>query len=399
MRTAARSLFFLVVLGGVAFLGWKIYGRLQEDEGGAGGRRGGAGHPAPVEVAEVRRGPIELRRTFTGTLEAPDELVISPKIPGRVQEIAVDLSDTVRRGQVVARLDNDEYLQAVAQAEADLKVARANLAQAKSALGIAERALERVQTLRERGISSESQLDVATAEQLAKQAAVEVAGAQVSRAESSLETARIRLAYTEIVANWKTGDDERIVAQRYVDEGGTVAANAPLLSILELDPITGVVYVPERDYALLSVGQAVDLASDAYHGETFRAKIDRIAQTFRRETRQARVELRTANADRRLKPGMFIRATVVLQRVEDAALMPAAALTKRDDRAGVFLVAEDGEHVAWRPLEIGIRDGETVQVLDDAFAGRVVTLGHQLIDDGSAIVIPDMDAPPAEPPE
>lgn len=393
MRTVAGSLFLIVVLGGLGFLGWKLYARLQEEAGREQGARGA--HPAPVEVAPVTRGPIELRRTFTGTLEAPAELVVAPKIPGRVKEIAVDLADPVQRGQVVARLDNDEYVQAVTQAEADLMVARANLAEAESALKIAQRALERVQTLRERGVASESQLDVAKAEQLAKEAAVEVARAQVRRAESARETARIRLGYTEIVAQWTGGDDERVVAARYVDEGGTVAANAPLLSIVELDPITGVVYVPERDYARLARGQAVELVTDAYAGERFAAQIDRLAPTFREETRQARVELVIENPGRRLKPGMFIRATVVLDRVAEATLIPEAALTKRDDAVGVFVVTPDGAHAAWRPVTVGIRSGDRVQVLGE-LAGRVVTLGQQLVDDGSAIVIPEVPAVPPE---
>ena len=60
---------------------------------------------------------------------------------------------------------------------------------------------------------------------------------------------------------------------------------------------------------------------------------------------------------------------------------------------------EDGKHVKWTPLRLGIRDGNTIQVLDDPFDVRVVTLGQQLVDDGSEIVIPVVDAPPKETPE
>ena len=87
---------------------------------------------------------------------------------------------------------------------------------------------------------------------------------------------------------------------------------------------------------------------------------------------------------------MFIRATVVLAHVENAVLMTASAITKRNDVLGVFVVTEDGKHVKWTPLRLGIRDGDTVQVLDEGFEARVVTLGQQLVDDGSEIVIPDL---------
>ncbi|MEM8882803.1 MAG: efflux RND transporter periplasmic adaptor subunit [Planctomycetota bacterium] len=392
-----RAFFILVVVAGLSWLGWQIYGRLNELDQPA--QRRGTMQAAPVAVAAPTRGPIELRRTFSGTLEAPDELVVAPKIDGRIHELTVDLADPVQRGQVVARLDDDEHVQELAQAEADILVAKANLVQAQSAFEIAERALERARTLREKKVASESQLDVAVADHLAKKAAIEVAAARVKRAESARETARIRLGYTEIRAAWTGGDDERVVATRHVDAGSTIRANDPLFSILELDPLIGVVYVPERDYARLSAGQEVTVQTDAYPDETFRGTIQRIAPTFRRETRQARVELSLPNGDRRLKPGMFIRATVVLARVESATLITAAALTRRNDQVGVFTVTADNEHVKWTPLQLGIRDGDLVQVLDEGFAARFVTLGQQLVDDGSAIVIPDDAKQPAEPRE
>jgi RND family efflux transporter MFP subunit len=386
MRAIGKILLLLLFVGAAAVLAWKIRERFQEDGAPAGPRE--AARAAPVEVAPVTRGPIELRRVFTGTLESPAEFVVAPKIPGRLEEIAVDLADPVRRGQVVARLDRDEYVQAVAQADADIVVAKANLAEAESALKIADRALERVETLQGRGVASESQLDLARADQLAKQAAVEVARAQVQRAESARESARIRLGYTEVVARWTGGDDERIVKDRFVDAGSTVSANTPLLSIVELAPITGVIFVAERDYARLAPGQPVELTTDAYPGERFHAKVDRIAPAFRQATRQARVELLIANSDRRLKPGMFIRVEVVLDRVEDALLVSESALTKRGDAVGVFVVDAAGERVAWKRVETGIRADGLVQILGGTVSGRVVTLGHQLIKDGSAVVIP-----------
>jgi multidrug efflux pump subunit AcrA (membrane-fusion protein) len=77
----------------------------------------------PVEVAQIQRGPIALQRTFSGELEALAEFVVAPKVSGRVERVMVKIADTVQRGQVVAELDNDEYIQAVAQARADLEVA------------------------------------------------------------------------------------------------------------------------------------------------------------------------------------------------------------------------------------------------------------------------------------
>jgi RND family efflux transporter MFP subunit len=342
----------------------------------------------PVEVALIQRGPITLQRTFSGELEALAEFVVAPKVSGRVERMMVHIADTVQRGQVVAELDNDEYVQAVAQARADLAVSRANLSEAKSALENANREFTRTELLLKRGIASDSEFDTARQDQLAKQAQLKVSEAQVTKAQSSLETANIRIGYTKVTAGWTGGGDHRVVAERYVDEGQTVAANAPLLLIVELNPIVGVVYVTERDYARLKPGQLVSLTTDAFPDEQFTGRIDRIAPIFLKSSRQARIEMTIENPRHRLKPGMFIRTTVELAREPEATIVPEQALTKRDDRSGVFIVSKDGRSVVWREVKVGIRQGDRVQVEGEGLSGRVVTLGQQLVRDGSTITIP-----------
>ena len=342
---------------------------------------------APVEVAPVQHGQITLRRTFSGELEALAEFVVAPKVSGRVKHMLVDIADTVSRGQVVAALDDDEFVQSMAQARADLAVAQANLAEARSALEIANREYRRTESLVKRGIASDSEFDAARQALMVKQAQLEVATAQVTKAEASLETANIRLGYTQVTAGWTGGGDQRVVAERYVDEGQTVAANTPLLLIVELHPIVGVVFVTECDYAYLKPGQVVSLTTDAFQGKTFAGSIDRIAPVFRKSTRQAKVEMAIDNPRHQLKPGMFIRATVELTRVPDATIVPEAALTLRDDRHGVFIVAADGKSVSWRPVDVGIREGDRVQVKGEGLTGRVVVLGQALVKDGSPIAI------------
>ena len=385
VRPKNTVLTILLIAAAVA-LGWLVFGQFTDGVGSSKSEKDLK--PVPVEVAPVQHGPIALRRTFSGELEALAEFVVAPKVSGRVERMIVNIADTVTRGQVVAELDNDEYVQAVAQARADLEVAKANLSEAESALENASREFKRTESLLKRGIASDSEFDAARQDHLAKQAQLKVAAAQITKAESSLETAIIRLGYTQVTAGWTGGNDQRVVAERYVDEGQTVAANAPLLSIVELNPIVGVVYVSERDYARLTPGQPVSLTTDAFPDEQFTGHIDRIAPVFRKSTRQARIELTIDNPRHRLKPGMFIRATVILAQVPEATIVPEQALTLRDDRSGVFIVADNGQSVIWREVKVGIRDGERVQIEGQGLTGRVVTLGQQLVNDGSAITIP-----------
>lgn len=371
----------------IAFV-WQIISRVREQTGGDDQRRQGGPRAVPVEVAEIKTGPIELKKTFSGTLESPSEFVIAPKINGRVELLNVDIGDTIKRTQVVAELDDAEYEQAVLLAKADLAVAEANLAEAKSGYEIAQRELKRINELLNGGLASDSEYDSAKADQLSKQAKLAVSEAQVKRAEASLETARIKQGYTKIAAGWTGGDDTRTVGERFVNEGDMVSANSPLLSIVELDPILGIIYVSEKDYVFLKPGQSAFLTTDAHPDEIFAGQISRIAPIFRQATRQARIEITIENHELRLKPGMFIRATIVFENVKDALIVPEQALTKRDDKDGIFIVNDDKKTVRWCPVKVGIREGKKVQIdCKGLTKGLVVTLGQQLVDDGSEIHI------------
>lgn len=343
---------------------------------------------APVAVVPITTGDLELRRTFSGTMAARTEFVVAPKVSGLLKSIAVDIGDRVELGQVVATIDNAEFNQNVAQAEADLAVSQAEFIQARSALEIAERENRRVVTLLERGVASDAQFDSAQAAYLAAQAQLKVAEARVQRAESSRKSARIRLGYTRVHADWTEGDDfTRVVAERYLDEGQTVASNDPILLIVQLDPIVAVINVTEKDYARLKLGQAAQLVTDAYPGESFSGVIERIAPVFRESTRQARIEIRLENPDYRLRPGMFARTTITLERVEQARIIPESALTVRNQQTGLFLLDESGTRVMWKPVTTGISQDEHIQILETDLEGRVVTLGQHLINDGSRVVI------------
>lgn len=385
VQRAVGTIVTLAVIGGLALaIVWRL-GQIEEQGEGP---RGGASGPVPVEVANIEVGPIADRRVFSGTLAANRRFAVAPKVAGRIERLEVNLGDRVKRGQVVAELDDDEFVQAEAQAQADLLVAEANVIEASSALDIAGREYDRVQTLKNRGVASEAQLDAAEALREARKAEFAVANAQVKRAESAVETARIRRSYTRVTASWPEDDDQRVVAERFVDAGDTVSANAPLVSVVQIDPLIAQVYVAERDYDRLNVGQKAKLSTDAFPGETFDANIVRIAPVFRQASRQAAVELHVSNIDHRLKPGMFARVEIVLGEVKDATIVPESAIVKRDFM-GVFIVNEKEKTVTLHEVTLGITDRGRVQITGDQIEGRVVTLGQQLLDTGSAITIPE----------
>jgi hypothetical protein len=146
------------------------------------------------------------------------------------------------------------------------------------------------------------------------------------------------------------------VAERYYDEGQTVAANQPLLLIVELDPILGVVYVTEKDYAYLRPGQTVSLTTDAYSG----CSIFRANRAYRPHFSKSHATGPCGNDHRKSRApaqtGHVHAGGVVLKKVLEATIVPEQALTTRDDRKGVFVVSRDGRSVAWRPVKVGIRE-------------------------------------------
>ncbi len=204
MRThTGRLVVIVIILAASAWVGWKALVLAS----GEAGRRGPVGpdRAVPVEVAPVESGLIRETRVLSGTLEASSRFVVASEVAGRIEHLAADLGDALERGQVIAELDDAEFVQAVAQAEAELAVRRAARDQAASTLDLATRAHERADALRQRGIASESEVDEAVATLKCSRAALAVAEAQVEQAAAALELARIRLGYTTVRAGWSGG--------------------------------------------------------------------------------------------------------------------------------------------------------------------------------------------------
>lgn len=364
--------------GGVRFVQWLDLG--------SGGR--GNARAIPVEVVAIEVGPITQRRQLSGTLETSERVVVAPRVNGRVERLLVQLGDPVHKGQPLAELDPAAFEQGVQAARADLAVARANVTEADSRLVAAERDLSRAATLHADGVVADSELDDLRTQQAAAAARAEVARAGVARAAAALESAKIEFAYTALVATWDGPDEVRWVAARHLRGGDPVGANEPVLTLVDLDPLVGVVFVTEQDYGKVAVGQQVLLVADAWPGRQFEGQIARIAPAFSESSRQARVELAVPNPDGHLKPGMFVRATLVLAQPEATPVVPATAVTRRGDQDGVFLVADDDASVTFTPVTVGIREGDRVQLLQGPTSGRVVTLGVDMVSDDTPITLP-----------
>lgn len=388
--TTARLIAALLCAAVVAIAFYGLFGQ-QSPETPAGERR------VAVEVAPVTRHAIDDVREFSGSLEASARLTVAPKIAGQIERVAVDIGDAIAPGDPLVTLDDDEYRQALAEAEARLEVARAELGQAQSDAANARRTLARVRSLNDKGIAANAELDDAESQTANANAALSVARAGIAEAKAQVETARVRLSYTRIHAAWPGSDTERVVGERSVEPGDTVAANTPLLTVVSVTPLTAVIQVPETIYTGLAAGQPAQLrvAGAAEAGHT--ATIARIAPVFDPDTRRARVELSVANDARALAPGMFVQVGLVTEHLDAAPVVPRAALVERGGETGVFIVDRPTRTAHFRPVDVAFTNHDRAAIRAPAtLSGYVVTLGQAQLEDGIAVAF-DEPPPSADP--
>ncbi len=353
-----------------------------------------------VEIRPVEIGTIRDLGQFSGSLIPRSQFNIAPKVSGKLKKLFVDIGDAIYNGQVIAQLDDEEYQQQVAQAEADLRMARANLEDVQNSLELARKELERAETLYKKGILSDAQFDSIRAQFNAQQSRFKVASAQVANREAALETARTRLSYTKIIASWEKGSKIRYVGERYVDEGALLSVNSPIISVIEIQPIIAVIYVTDKEYFRIKPGQPVRVSSSAFPGESFTGRVARVAPLLKETSRQARIEIEIDNEEGLLKPGMFVNTEIEFARREKTTIVPFSSLVTRGGVQGIFLVNLQEKKAYFQPVTPGIIEGDRTEILEpDDLSGYVVTLGQHLLQDGMSIILPEDRAQSGEKPK
>ncbi len=387
-----KIVFVLVLLVILAGFGWLVHRRIAEHREAA--RPGMRERSVAVETAMVGSETLIDAREFRGTLEAGSTVVVAPKTSGRLEQLMVDIGDEVSRSDLIAVLDGEEFLQQAVQAQAELNVGEASLEEAEGALAIATSDLRRVRELHGQGIASDASLEEKEARRQAAESRVKLAQAQVRQRQAHLRAAEVRLSYTRLYADWEQNrGDWRLVAERFADEGSLLRANEPVVSLVYTGVLRAVVYAIERDFPNITPGQTAIIRTDAYPGERFHGAVVRRAPVLEEGSRHARVEIEIDNSDRRLAPGMFARVQIRFEERRDVPVVPVAALARRNRKQGVFRVDDDSSTVRFIEVEPGLRSGGLVEVLSPELTGRVVTLGHHLLEDGSTVTMQEMPSP------
>ncbi|RLS54360.1 MAG: efflux RND transporter periplasmic adaptor subunit [Planctomycetota bacterium] len=340
-----------------------------------------------VETAHVKRAAISDRIELVGSLTPHAEVAVRPRIGGYVRSLTVDLGDPVTIGQELARLDDQNQLEAVAQVAAALDVANAQVAVQKTEQELARKNWERQKKLLTDGGGTTQQVEQA-------QAAYDIATARIT-----LEEAKVAQANSDLLRSKIVLDELRllspmagVVAQRMIDVGNLAAPDAALLRIVDLSTVRTTVHVIERDYRRMRLGLDAEVRVDAYPNLVFRGQVARVAPVLDELTRTADIRIDVVNTDGLLKPGMYGRVSLRSGSEREGLVIPVTALID-GQRPAVYLPVGNPPRAERRSIEIGMVDGEIVEVLKGLSAGdEVITLGNRLIIPGQLVLKRPLEA-------
>jgi HlyD family secretion protein len=286
--------------------------------------------PIEYKTQEVQRGDLTVTVTATGNLEPTNQVDVGTEVSGTIETVEVDYNDEVKVGQVLARLDTSKLQAQVLQSKAALESARARVLSAQATVNEMRNELSRLKRVRELSdnkVPSQHDMDAAQAALQRAEADEASATAQVSEGRATLEANETDLAKAVILSPIKG-----IVLARSVEPGQTVAASlqAPVLFTLaeDLTQMELHVDVDEADVGRVKDGQKATFRVDAYPDLSFPARITQVR--FGSQTVDGVVTYETIlnvdNSDLLLRPGMTATADITVKKIENAILVPNAAL-------------------------------------------------------------------------
>ncbi len=301
-----------------------------------------------VSVTQVSIREVPQEATYTSTIQAYVKNNIAPQTAGRISRILVDIGDFVKKGQVVAEMDQTQ----LAQVELQLKNN--------------ETEFNRLKELYEVGGLSKSDLD-------AIEMAYKVSKTQY---ENLKENATL------------VSPINGVITARNYDAGDMYAMAAPIYTVEQIVPVKLLVGISETDYSKVKKGDSVEITADALPGKTFYGKIRKIYPTVDPTTRTFTVEVVIDNNYSTLRPGMFVRATVKFG-ANNSVVIPDVAVVKQQGSGErfVYILNEDGT-VTYQKVVLGRRMGAEYEVLEGIADGaKVVTGGQIRLKDGIKVIV------------
>jgi RND family efflux transporter MFP subunit len=359
--------------------------------------------PRQVKTAKVAEMPIGETVTVNGSLAAYDRVTVGTKVPGRLQTISVDLGSTVRKGQIIAQLEQQDYKLRVQQAEAALAQARARLGlspdgtddrvtaeetgtvrQAKAVLEDAKLKRDRAAKLVQQGITPRAEFDSVDSEYKValsryQDALEEIRNRQglLAQRRSELNLAKQQLADTVVYAPM-----DGVVQEKKSSSGEYLAAGAPVVDIVKMDPLRLRVDVPERDSHDVRLGQSVRVSLEG-DPNAYLGYIKRLSPTISEQNRVLSVEADVRN-NGQLRPGAFVKAEIVTNQTNTAVTVPLNALVTFAGIDKVILV-ENGKAVE-KAVTVGRRGDNWIEIKAGLNLGQTVVIEPGNLQSGQPVI-------------
>jgi membrane fusion protein, multidrug efflux system len=320
--------------------------------GARGGPGGGGGRVAAVEVQPVARGRIARQVTVSGIIEPVRSVGVNSQLGGSLNSVAVQEGDVVRRGTVLARMDDRELRAQYAAAEANFQVAEA--------------AFQRAEQLRERRV-------ITLPEYERDRTAYAAARAQ-------LDQLRTRLGYATV-----TAPVNGVITEKHVEAGDVVGNQSRLFTIADVSELVVRAGVSELDVVELDQGDVVSITLDAFPNRTLRGRIRRIFPSGDPTTRLVPVEVVFDTESARIaRPGFLARITFDLATSENVLLLPVAAVIGGQGAQAVFVV--ENETAIRRTVTTGLVSQGRIEIISGLTEGEpVVVVGNATLRDGMGV--------------
>lgn len=308
-----------------------------------------------INVVTMKLVPLSIKDSinFPGTIEPWIRLDVVSEVKATVSEKLVEEGQSVKKGQVIVRLDSREYENQYNSAKASYETAQASL--------------NRFEKLFKRNSTTKSQLDNAIS--------------QVENYKSAMDNAALNVARCKIKSPL-----DGIVNRVYIENGQYLRAADKVAEIIQIDPVKVIVGIPESDVDATRKLTDFNLTIDALGGRKFHATKHYLSKTTENAARLYNLKLRLDNPDRIILPDMFARVEIVKQNIPDGISVPLYSVINRNDEKIVYVV-NDGK-AQMRKVELGFLDGWRSQVKTGLTAGdQVIVVGHRNVNDGQKVQI------------
>lgn len=352
--------------------------------------------PVAVTTHTVAHGEVTAEVLGTGTLEARVSAVIGPKVAGLITRIAADQGDRVKAGETLVFLEDTDFTQQAAVAEAEvaatsagLERLRADEARAGAVVSQAKRTHQRLLSAAASNATSAQEVDkaaealaVAEAETARAAAALIEGQKRLVAAERSLDYHRARLHDTTIEAPF-----DALVVRRDRDAGDVVTSGSSVLQLVSLNEMWITAWVDETELARLAEGQAARVVFRSEPSAEYPGVVARVGREADRETREVVVDVRVERLPANWAVGQRAEVYIRVARREGVTVLPAALVLMRDGKTGVMV--DDSGKARWREVAVGLRGREAVEITSGLSPSDIVvspaTAGGGVLHEGRRI--------------